>query len=124
MSPGLVTTIALTILAAAAPRPVSPEGKAALSTVLGQVVKHLAIDCETPGLAGVVIVIEYQLDARGMVTSGPRVVGEPSSPVEAAAGRDARNALLAAQPFTGVPAELVNRTLRITFRPGAACASR
>ena len=106
------------------PGPISSAGRESLGIITRQLQENWLLNCNADGLARINPIVAFRIDDRGRLIGEPKLVDAQSDGAWMASARLAVAAVRATAPFRDVPAELVNRELRITFRAERACASR
>lgn len=115
----LTVHFALALQAAPASQtPIAREVQAV--TAFGQVYPNWNVDCDLPGIRGMRIQFDVELDANGAIVGQLRPVRPQDTPAYRAAAESARRALLDSAPFD-VPEEFQGGFYRPTFIPGRVC---
>lgn len=108
----------------------STRGSAAADTglALNQVISRLqqlwSPNCDVPGAERVNPEITFTISPNGRVIKGPEWTNRRADPLWEAAAVRAQAAVKKGELFSGLPDELYNRPLAITFRGDQACRGR
>ena len=117
----LALMISFALAAQAAPASQTPSVREVQAvTAFGEVYPNWNVDCDIPGIRGMRIQFDVELDANGAIVGQLRPVRPQDTPAYRAAADSARRALLASAPFD-VPEEFQGGLYRPTFVPGRVC---